>query len=71
MSTIRSASADIGAGAECDGQPANRPYAVAERLGTQPVVFRSHHGGFVGGGSGWKGEAEASVVTLREVLAER
>jgi hypothetical protein len=62
----------IGAGAESEGELANRAaYAVAERLGTQAVVFPSHHGGFVGSESGWKGEPEAFAVTLREVLAER
>ena len=61
----------IGAGAESEGELANRAaYAVAERLGTKAVVFPSHHGGFVGGESGWKGEPEAFAVTLREVLAE-
>ena len=59
----------IGAGAESEGELANRAaYAVAERLGTEVVVFPSHHGGFVGGESGWKGEPEAFAVTLREVL---
>jgi hypothetical protein len=43
---------------------------VAERLGTEVVVFPSHHGGFVGGESGWRGEPEAFAVTLHEVLAE-
>ena len=62
----------IGAGAESEGEFANRAaYAVAERLGTKVVVFPSHHGGFVGSESGWRGEPEAFAVTLREVLAER
>ena len=62
----------IGAGTESEGELANRAaYAVAERLGTEAVVFPSHHGGFVGGESGWTGEPEAFAVTLREVLAER
>ncbi len=70
---LRSASTRIviGAGAESEGEFANRAaYAVAERLRTEVVVFPSHHGGFVGGESGWKGEPEAFAVTLREVLAE-
>ncbi len=59
----------VGAGAESEGELANRAaYAVAERLGTEVVVFPSHHGGFVGGESGWRGEPEAFAVTLREVL---
>ena len=62
----------IGAGAESEGEMANRAaHAVAERLGAEAVVFPSHHGGFLGGESGWKGEPEAFAVTLREVLAER
>jgi pimeloyl-ACP methyl ester carboxylesterase len=61
----------IGAGAESEGEFANRAaYAVAERLGKEVVVFPSHHGGFVGGESGWRGEPEAFAVTLHEVLAE-
>jgi hypothetical protein len=40
-------------------------------VGTQAVVFPSHHGGFVSGESGWNGEPEAFAVTLRKVLAER
>jgi pimeloyl-ACP methyl ester carboxylesterase len=61
----------IGAGAESEGELANRAaYAVAERLGSEVVVFPSHHGGFVGGESGWKGEPEAFAATLREVLGE-
>jgi pimeloyl-ACP methyl ester carboxylesterase len=62
----------IGAGAESEGEMANRAaYGVAERLGKDVVVFPSHHGGFVGGESGWRGEPEAFAATLREVLAER
>jgi hypothetical protein len=41
---------------------------VAERLGTQPVIFPSHHGGFVGGETGWAGQPEAFAVKLHEVL---
>jgi pimeloyl-ACP methyl ester carboxylesterase len=59
----------IGAGAESEGEMANRAaYGVAKRLGTDVVVFPSHHGGFVGGDSGWSGQPEAFAVTLREVL---
>ena len=42
---------------------------MAERLGTEPVVFPSHHGGFMGGEFGMKGDPDAFAVTLREVLA--
>jgi pimeloyl-ACP methyl ester carboxylesterase len=62
----------IGAGAESEGELANRAaYAVADELGTEVVVFPSHHGGFVGGESGWRGEPEAFAATLRDVLANR
>ena len=42
--------------------------ATAELLGLQPTVFPSHHGGFVGGDSGYAGQPEAFAVRLREVL---
>jgi hypothetical protein len=42
--------------------------AVAERLGTEPVIFPSHHGGFLGGERGWRGEPDAFAATLRDVL---
>jgi hypothetical protein len=41
---------------------------VAERLGTTPVIFPSHHGGFLGGEYGWAGEPDAFAQKLREVL---
>jgi pimeloyl-ACP methyl ester carboxylesterase len=60
----------IAAGAESEGELANRgAHAVAEQLGTETVIFPSHHGGFLGGESGWAGEPEAFAVKLREVLA--
>lgn len=43
--------------------------AVAEALGQQPVVFPSHHGGFMGGEHGYAGQPEAFATRLREVLA--
>jgi hypothetical protein len=43
---------------------------VAERLGVEPVIFPSHHGGFLGPESGYAGEPEAFAAKLREVLAE-
>jgi pimeloyl-ACP methyl ester carboxylesterase len=44
--------------------------AVAERLGTEPVMFPSGHGGFLGGEYGQPaGEPEAFAAKLREVLA--
>jgi hypothetical protein len=42
--------------------------AIAERLGQQPTVFPSHHGGFVGGDSPYAGQPEAFARKLREVL---
>ena len=57
------------AGAESDGQMASRgAFALAERLGTRPAVFPSHHGGFLGGEYGQSGEPEAFATKLREVL---
>lgn len=59
----------IAAGAASEGEPANRgAHAVAERLGTTPVIFPSHHGGFLAGGFGQAGEPEAFAARLREVL---
>jgi pimeloyl-ACP methyl ester carboxylesterase len=42
--------------------------ATAELLGPQAIVFPSHHGGFVGGESGYAGQPEAFAHRLREVL---
>jgi pimeloyl-ACP methyl ester carboxylesterase len=42
--------------------------ATATLLGQQPTVFPSHHGGFVGGESGYAGQPEAFARRLREVL---
>ena len=44
--------------------------ATAERLGQQAAVFPSHHGGFVGGDSGYAGQPEAFARKLRDVLTE-
>jgi pimeloyl-ACP methyl ester carboxylesterase len=60
----------IGAGAESEGEMAHRgALGVAERLGTEPVIFPSHHGGFLGPESGYAGDPEAFAATLRQVLA--
>ena len=62
----------IAVGAESDGELANRAgKAVAERLGVEPVVFPSNHGGFLGGEYGQTGEPAAFAATLRQVLEER
>src|SRR5205807_6986843 len=42
--------------------------ATAELLGQQVTVFPSHHGGFMGGESGYPGKPEAFAGKLREVL---
>ena len=42
--------------------------AIAERLGQQPTVFPSHHGGFVGGDSPYAGQPEAFARKLREIV---
>ena len=61
----------IGVGAESEGEMANRGgHAVAERLGTEPVIFPSHHGGFLGGEYGWPGEPDAFAAKLRQVLSQ-
>jgi hypothetical protein len=61
----------MAAGSESAGELANRgAVAVAERLGTTPVTFPSHHGGFLGGEYGWSGEPDAFAAKLRELLAE-
>ena len=68
---LRAASTRIvpAAGAESEGEMANRgAHAVAERLGTQPVIFPSGHTGFLGGEYGQMGEPDAFAAKLREVL---
>ncbi|MFC0865889.1 alpha/beta fold hydrolase [Sphaerimonospora cavernae] len=61
----------IGVGAESEGEMAHRAgVAVAERLGTKPVTFPSHHGGFLDGEFGMKGDPDAFAVTLRQLLIE-
>jgi pimeloyl-ACP methyl ester carboxylesterase len=60
----------IAAGAESEGELAHRAArAVAELLGTEAVIFPSHHGGFLGGEYGQTGDPDAFAVKLREVLA--
>jgi pimeloyl-ACP methyl ester carboxylesterase len=71
---LRSASTPIvlAAGEESEGQMASRgAFAVAERLGTKPVMFPSNHGGFLGGEYGQTGQPDAFAAKLREVLAAR
>jgi pimeloyl-ACP methyl ester carboxylesterase len=60
----------LAVGAESEGVMARRGgEAVAERLGTQPVIFPSGHAGFLGGEYGQSGEPDAFAAKLREVLA--
>ena len=42
--------------------------ATADLLGQLATVFPSHHGGFLGGESGYAGQPEAFARKLREVL---
>ena len=59
----------LAAGAESKGEMAHRgAFAVADRLGMEPVIFPSHHGGFLGGEYGWPGEPEMFAANLHEVL---
>jgi pimeloyl-ACP methyl ester carboxylesterase len=71
---LRSASTRIviAAGEESEGQLAHRgAFAVAERLGTKPVMFPSNHGGFLGDEYGQPGQPDAFAAKLREVLAAK
>ena len=57
------------AGIESEGELAHRgAIAVAERLGTTPVMFPGGHGGFLGDEYGQPGAPEAFASALREVL---
>ena len=61
----------VACGAESDGELAHRATLVAaERLGIEPVVFPSNHGGFLGGEYGQTGEPAAFAAKLRLVLEE-
>jgi pimeloyl-ACP methyl ester carboxylesterase len=73
LEALRTASTRIvmAAGAESEGTLAYRgAFAVAERLGGEPVIFPSNHGGFLGGEYGQMGQPDAFAAKLREVLAE-
>jgi pimeloyl-ACP methyl ester carboxylesterase len=62
----------IAVGEESEGVFTGRTsVATAELLGQQATVFPSHHGGFVGGESGYAGQPEAFARRLREVLENR
>ena len=54
----------VAGGAESEGTfPYRAALALAERLGTEAVIFPSHHAGF-----GQQGDPEAFAATLRRVL---
>jgi pimeloyl-ACP methyl ester carboxylesterase len=56
----------VAVGAESEGMfPSRAALAVAERLGTEAVVFPSHHGGF-----GQQGDPDGFAATLRRVLTD-
>jgi pimeloyl-ACP methyl ester carboxylesterase len=60
----------IGAGAESEGEMAHRgALAVADELGTEPVIFPGGHGGFLGDEHGQAGDPAAFALKLREVFA--
>jgi pimeloyl-ACP methyl ester carboxylesterase len=62
----------VAVGAESGETLARRAgVAVADRLGTPPVMFPSHHGGFFGGEYGQTGDPGAFAVKLREVLSAK
>lgn len=62
----------IGVGEESMGIFTGRTSeATAERLGQKATVFPSHHGGFVGGDSGYAGQPESFARKLRDVLTEQ
>jgi hypothetical protein len=59
----------MAAGVESEGIMTSRAaFAVAERLGIEPVIFPSGHSGFMGGEYGQQGEPDAFAAKLREVL---
>jgi pimeloyl-ACP methyl ester carboxylesterase len=61
----------VAVGEESDGELAHRGgLGVADRLGLDPVMFPSNHGGFLGGEFGQTGEPDAFAAKLRVVLAE-
>jgi pimeloyl-ACP methyl ester carboxylesterase len=60
----------LGVGAQSGKAMAGRAaVAVADGLGTAPVVFPGGHDGFLGGEYGQTGEPDAFAAKLREVLA--
>jgi hypothetical protein len=59
----------VAVGAESGRMIAGRAaVAVAERLGTTPVIFPGGHDGFLGGEYGRTGDPNAFATTLRKIL---
>lgn len=62
----------IAAGVESDGiLPSRAAFVIAERLGSEVVLFPSGHGGFMGGEYGQQGDPDAFAARLRQVLERR
>jgi pimeloyl-ACP methyl ester carboxylesterase len=60
----------LGVGEESGAGLAGRAAkAIAQRLGTQPIIFPGGHDGFLGGEYGGMGKPNEFAATLREVLA--
>lgn len=53
------------------GRSSDDDATVAEMLRQRATVFPSHHGGFLGGESGYAGQPEAFARKLREILDNR
>ncbi|HSJ36555.1 MAG TPA: alpha/beta hydrolase [Acidimicrobiia bacterium] len=73
IDALRRASTRIvaAAGIESEGEMAYRgAVALAEVLGTDPVIFPSNHGGFLGGEYGQTGDPDAFAAKLGTVLAD-
>ncbi|WP_067574932.1 alpha/beta hydrolase [Nocardia acidivorans] len=61
----------VAVGIESEGELAYRGgLGVAERLGVEPVVFPSNHGGFLGGEYGQTGDPDGFAAALRQALSE-
>jgi len=61
----------VGVGAQSSNALAGRAgIAVAERLGTEPVIFPGGHDGFIGGEYGGMGEPGPFAAALRKVLID-
>jgi pimeloyl-ACP methyl ester carboxylesterase len=59
----------VAAGAESEGAfPYRAALALAQELGTEAVIFPSHHAGFAGDEFGHPGDPDAFATTLRRVL---